>query len=84
MTDAPCSAASGIRFGSSEIYEILDTFAPSSSVGPRQYAIIEDSLVVGQKIEADERVVLFCKLIEGVDDLSDDVLKEIKSRIRSA
>jgi hypothetical protein len=63
---------------------VIDTFAPSSTVGDRKFAVIEDSLVVGQKIEADERVVLFCKLIEGVDDLSEDVLKEIKSRIRSA
>ncbi|QRV72766.1 AMP binding enzyme [Ceratobasidium sp. AG-Ba] len=68
----------GIRFGSSEIYEVLDQ-AFSSSVQP----IIIDSLVVGQTIQggADERVVLFVKLAEG-NILTDDLRKRIREEIR--
>lgn len=86
LTSRVRTAASGIRFGSSEIYEVIDTFAPSaaSAKPDSNINIIEDSLVVGQKIEADERVVLFCKLVEGQSELSDALLKEIKMRIRTA
>ncbi|SGY15511.1 BQ5605_C013g07389 [Microbotryum silenes-dioicae] len=67
---------SGVRFGSSEIYEVMDTF-PSS--------IISDALVVGQKTQdgADERVVLFVKIASG-QALTDELVKEIKLKIRSA
>ncbi|KAG9104469.1 hypothetical protein FRC06_002125 [Ceratobasidium sp. 370] len=68
----------GIRFGSSEIYEVLDqTF--SSSAQP----IILDSLVVGQSIQggADERVILFVKLADG-ETLTDELRKRIKNEIR--
>ncbi|KAG8747543.1 hypothetical protein FRC10_000679 [Ceratobasidium sp. 414] len=68
----------GIRFGSSEIYEVLDqTF--SSSAKP----IILDSLVVGQSIQggADERVILFVKLAEG-ETLADGLRKRIRDEIR--
>lgn len=79
--------ASGIRFGSSELYEVLDTFSPSAPVlkgASPAFNIIEDSLVVGQKTldGADERVVLFVKLV-GEETLGDELLKEIKTRIRS-
>ncbi|KAG9123355.1 hypothetical protein FRC07_015052 [Ceratobasidium sp. 392] len=68
----------GVRFGSSEIYEVLDQ-AFSSSVQP----IILDSLVIGQAVQggADERVVLFVKLAEG-KILTDDLRKRIKDEIR--
>lgn len=80
-------AASGIRFGSSELYEVLDTFSPSAAVlngASPSLNIIEDSLVVGQKTldGADERVVLFVKLVDD-EVLGDELLKEIKTRIRS-
>lgn len=84
----PPPPASGIRFGSSEIYEVLDTFSPSASLlnGDKgQYNTIEDSLVVGQKIEggADERVVLFVKMVEG-EEMGEELIKEIRLRIRAA
>lgn len=78
-------AASGIRFGSSEIYEVTDTFAPSSSSTTADpLAVIEDALVVGQKIQGgtDERVVLFVKLIDGAT-LSEELIKAIKLRVRT-
>ncbi|SCV70166.1 BQ2448_1560 [Microbotryum intermedium] len=67
---------SGVRFGSSEIYEVMDTF-PSS--------IILDALVVGQKTQgsADERVLLFVKVASG-QVLTNELVKEIKLKIRSA
>lgn len=68
----------GIRFGSSEIYEVLDQSFSSSA-----HPIILDSLVVGQTIQggADERVILFLKLADG-ETLSDDLRKRIKDEIR--
>ncbi|CEL59546.1 acetoacetyl-CoA synthetase [Rhizoctonia solani AG-1 IB] len=68
----------GIRFGSSEIYEVLDqTFSAGAQ------PLIVDSLVVGQAIQggADERVILFVKLPEG-ETLSDDFRKRIREEIR--
>ncbi|KAG8692015.1 hypothetical protein FRC11_012361 [Ceratobasidium sp. 423] len=64
----------GVRFGSSEIYDVLDQ---SFSAG------ILDSLVVGQAIQggADERVILFIKLVQG-ETLSDDMRKRIREEIR--
>ncbi|CAG8722434.1 14350_t:CDS:2, partial [Acaulospora colombiana] len=47
---------SGIRFGSSEIYNTVDNFEE-----------VQDSLVVGQKIGDDERVVLFLKMANGYE-----------------
>ncbi|KAF8681610.1 AMP-binding enzyme [Rhizoctonia solani] len=68
----------GIRFGSSEIYEVLDQ---SFSAGAQP--LILDSLVVGQSIQGgvDERVILFVKLPEG-ETLSDDLRKRIREEIR--
>lgn len=67
-------AASGIRFGSSEIYDVVDTFQ----------GIVEESLVIGQKIQkgSDERVVLFLKLCAG-QALDEKLIKEIKLKIRT-
>ncbi|KAI8061778.1 acetoacetate-CoA ligase [Gongronella butleri] len=66
---------SGIRFGSAEIYNVVDKFVDQG---------VEDSLCVGQKIkgEDDERVVLFMKMKEGVA-LDDDLIKAIKLKIRA-
>ncbi|KAI7861010.1 acetoacetate-CoA ligase [Circinella umbellata] len=63
----------GVRFGSAEIYNVVDRFEQ-----------VEDALCVGQKIvdEDDERVVLFLKLKEG-QELDDDLVKKIKTTIRA-
>lgn len=64
---------SGVRFGSAEIYNVVDRFTQ-----------VEDALCVGQKIknQDDERVVLFLKIKDGYT-LSDDLIKSIKTTIRS-
>lgn len=74
---------SGIRFGSSEIYEVIDTFSPSEGK-PTEFSTIEDSLVIGQKTQdgADERVVLFVKMIDGAS-LTNELLQEIRRKIRA-
>ncbi|SAM00002.1 hypothetical protein [Absidia glauca] len=66
---------SGVRFGSAEIYNVVDRFVDQG---------VEDSLCVGQKIknEDDERVVLFLKMKAGVQ-VTDDLIKSIKVKIRS-
>ncbi|KAG9017281.1 hypothetical protein FRB93_007394 [Tulasnella sp. JGI-2019a] len=69
----------GIRFGSSEIYDVIDScFSPS-----QQAHTILDSLVVGQTIEGgvDERVVLFVRLPDGVQ-LDETLIKAIKTQVR--
>lgn len=60
----------GVRIGTAEIYRQVET-VPG----------ILDSLVVGQDWENDVRVILFVKLAEGVE-LTDDLVKKIKSTIR--
>ncbi|KAI8811564.1 hypothetical protein BJ742DRAFT_796433 [Cladochytrium replicatum] len=62
----------GVRFGSAELYNIVDTFPE-----------ILDSLAVGQKISSDdERVVLFLKMRDG-ETFSEDIASKIKAKIRS-
>lgn len=61
----------GVRIGTSEIYKPLDAIKE-----------IEDSLVIGQKWDNDERVLLFVKLAEGIS-LTDDLIKTIKTAIRN-
>lgn len=70
----------GIRFGSAEIYEVLDLYFSSQNAEH----VILDYLAVGQKTDggADERVVLFIKLPPG-QDLSPTFEARIKSVIRS-
>lgn len=70
----------GIRFGSAEIYEVLDLYFSSRSAEH----VVLDYLAVGQKTDggADERVVLFIKLPPG-QDLSPTFEARIKSEIRS-
>jgi acetoacetyl-CoA synthetase len=67
----------GVRFGSAEIYNVVDKLNVDSG--------IEDTLCVGQKIknEDDERVVLFLKMKDGSLKVPDDLVKKIKTTIRS-
>lgn len=66
----------GVRFGSAEIYNIVDT-----------YSEVEDSLCVGQTIKdgTDERVVLFLKIAGEDQDapLDVDLVNRIKTHIRN-
>ncbi|CAG8657940.1 2705_t:CDS:2, partial [Acaulospora morrowiae] len=61
---------SGIRFGSSEIYNVVDSFEE-----------IKDSLAVGQKIGDDERVVLFLKMVDDCE-CGEELILRIKKQIR--
>ena len=60
----------GVRIGTAEIYRQVD-----------QLKEIEDSLVIGQDWKNDVRVVLFVKMVDGVE-LTDDIKNEIKQTIR--
>ncbi|KAJ7121268.1 acetoacetyl-CoA synthetase [Mycena crocata] len=66
---------SGVRFGSGEIYTVLEQFT----------SVINDSLCVGQRRsqDKDERVLLFLKMRPG-NPLDDRLVAEIKSAIRTA
>ena len=61
----------GVRIGTAEIYNVVENMDE-----------IEDSVVIGQKWEDDERVVLFVKLNEGFT-LDDDLKVKISKLIRS-
>jgi acetoacetyl-CoA synthetase len=61
----------GVRIGTSEIYRVVENMEE-----------IEDSVVVGQKFEDDERVILFVKMKKGYE-LDEELIKKIKSSIRS-
>ncbi|KAI1308708.1 hypothetical protein EDD11_004249 [Mortierella claussenii] len=63
----------GVRFGSAEIYNIVDT-----------YPEVEDSLCVGQTLKdgTDERVVLFLK-VAGEEELDAGLVSRIKTHIRN-
>jgi acetoacetyl-CoA synthetase len=61
----------GVRIGTAEIYRVVENMAE-----------IEDSVVVGQQFESDERVVLFVKMKTGYE-LDEDLLKKIRTTIRS-
>lgn len=60
----------GVRIGTAEIYRQVETFPE-----------IQESIVIGQDWDDDTRVVLFLRMTEG-SDLSDDLVKQIKTRIR--
>lgn len=76
----------GVRFGSSEIYDVLDTCfsGPNSTSKGQNVQRVADSLVVGQMTEdkKDERVVLFVKLDEG-EKLTAETVHAIKQEIRA-
>jgi len=61
----------GVRIGTAEIYRVVDLFEE-----------VEDSLVVGQSINGDERVILFIMLNEG-SSLTEELILTIKNSIRS-
>lgn len=61
----------GVRIGTSEIYKPVDVMTE-----------IADCLVVGQKWDNDERVVLFVQLAEG-QEFNSDLIKKIKTNIRN-
>ena len=61
----------GIRIGTAEIYRPLTTIP-----------VILDSLVIGQKWEESERIVLFVKLKEGLL-LDTDLMTQIRTAIRA-
>ncbi|KAJ6515885.1 acetoacetyl-CoA synthetase [Mycena sanguinolenta] len=64
----------GIRFGSSELYDVIDsTFCAAGK--------IVDCLAVGQTVEGDERVILFVKLPDN-QQLSPALVSEIKTEVR--
>ncbi|MGE5443464.1 MAG: acetoacetate--CoA ligase [Ignavibacteriales bacterium] len=58
----------GVRIGTAEIYRQVETFSE-----------IVDSIVVGQRWENDERIILFTKLAEGAE-----LTESLKNRIRKA
>lgn len=62
----------GVRFGSAEIYQVVE-----------QFTEVSDSVCVGQRNSSgsDERVVLFLKLNPGVN-YSDDIVSRIKKLVR--
>ncbi|KAJ3152306.1 hypothetical protein HDU89_001526 [Geranomyces variabilis] len=62
---------SGVRFGSAELYNILDEFPQMA-----------DTLVVGQKRGDDERVILFCKMAPG-EKFTNELVESVKLAIRS-
>lgn len=66
---------SGVRFGSAEIYAVLENYAHA----------LEDSLVVGQRRpeDKDERVLLFLKMREG-QAFTDELVTQIKKTIRES
>lgn len=75
----------GVRFGSAEIYDVLDTCfsGPTSTSNCHTVQRIVDSLVVGQMTEdkKDERVLLFVKLDQG-EKLTQETMRAIKEEIR--
>lgn len=76
----------GVRFGSAEIYDVLDTCfsGPDSTSKGHNVQRVVDSLVVGQMTEdkKDERVLLFVKLEEG-KKLTPETVHAIKQEIRA-
>ncbi len=61
----------GVRIGTAEIYRVLERMPE-----------ISDSLVVGQRWDDDERVILFVKLAPSII-LDDDLIRSIRLLIRS-
>lgn len=72
----------GVRFGSAEIYDVLDTCF-SASAAPKPAHLIVDYLAVGQTFAHgnDERVILFVKLMPG-ETLSAELERKIREQIR--
>ena len=63
----------GVRIGTADIYTVVEAFAE-----------VDDSVVVGQAWQQDQRVILFLKLKEGqtlTDDLRDSIRKKIRADV---
>jgi acetoacetyl-CoA synthetase len=60
----------GVRIGSAELYRVIETLPE-----------IADSLVVGQRWQGDERVILFVRLTPGVS-CSEELKEKIRRQIR--
>jgi acetoacetyl-CoA synthetase len=60
----------GVRIGTAEIYRLVEAFPE-----------IDDSLVVGQKFEGDERVILFVKMAKG-EQFSEELKKKISAALK--
>ena len=60
----------GVRIGTAEIYRQVDLIDE-----------VLESIVIGQQIESDTRVVLFVRLREGLD-LDDELTQRIRAQIR--
>ena len=61
----------GVRIGTAEIYQVVENMTE-----------IEDSVIIGHKIDDDEEVVLFIKLDDG-QKLNNELINKIKLNIRS-
>ena len=61
----------GVRIGTAEIYRVVENFTQ-----------INDSLVIGQEWNNDERIILFIKLGNS-SRLSDQLITELKQKIRT-
>lgn len=61
----------GVRIGTAEIYRVVEA-----------YQEVEDSLVIGQEWNDDQRVILFLKMSSG-HNLNDDLVAKIKKAIRT-
>ena len=62
----------GVRIGTAEIYQIVERFNE-----------VEDSLVIGQPWENDERIVLFLKMKDQIS-LTNSLIKKVKNSIRES
>jgi acetoacetyl-CoA synthetase len=72
----------GVRFGSAELYDVMDLCFSDSAKLPRAETIM-DYVAVGQRLpDNDERVLLFVKMIEG-ETLSPALERKIKEEIRA-
>ena len=62
----------GVRIGSAELYRVVETFPE-----------VADSIVVGQRWQGDERVILFVKLAAGAS-CGEELKERIRQRIRES
>ena len=62
----------GVRIGTSEIYRVVNSMD-----------IIEDSLVIGQEWEGDQRIILFVLIVDDLP-LEKDMIDQIKFQIKNS
>ncbi|GJJ07461.1 hypothetical protein Clacol_001663 [Clathrus columnatus] len=74
----------GVRFGSSEIYDVLDHYFSETSPSISPKFVIHDALAVGQSINdgTDEQVILFVKLGDGFK-LDHELVKALQVQLRA-